>query len=95
MTPGADEPEFDFNLTVLNGAVTAVGGAACPLGTARRVLWGADGSTLIGFADHDGSGTFRRRRPGSVPLTDNGNGTFKFDLKDQLDHSACGAITGT
>ena len=78
--------EFSLNLTVLNGAVTAIGGAAV-LSAGKAVLWGADGSTLFGFADQDGSGTFNAGDRDVFTLTNEGSGNFKFDLKDQLDHS--------
>ena len=45
-----------MNLTVLNGAVTAIGGAAVRLKAGNVVLWGTDGSNLVGFADLDGAG---------------------------------------
>ena len=87
MTPGADEPaKFSLNLTVLNGAVTTVGGAAV-LSAGKAVLWGVDGSNLFGYADQDGSGTFNAGDRVVFTLTNEGGGNFKFDLRDQLDHS--------
>ena len=50
---------------------------------------------MVGFADLGGGAGFDVGDREVFRLTDNGNGTFTFDLKDQLDHLAAAGDNGT
>src|SRR6185503_18493653 len=88
VTSGADE-KIDFNLnTPISGNVTTTGGAAV-LSQGANVIWGTDGGTLVGFVNVGGGAGYDADTDRLVfRLTDNGDGTFTFDLKDQIDHAA-------
>jgi T1SS-143 domain-containing protein len=88
VTPGADEKvDFDLNMSV-SGNVTTTGGAAV-LSQGANVIWGTDSGALVGFVNVGGTAGYNAGTDRLVfRLTDNGNGTFSFDLKDQLDHPA-------
>ena len=90
VTPGADEP-LDFNLnTALSGNVVTTGGAAV-LSQGANVIWGTNAGALVGFVNLGGGAGFDLGIDREVfRVTDNGNGTFTFDLKDQIDHAAGG-----
>jgi T1SS-143 domain-containing protein len=83
---GADEKvDFDLNMSV-SGNVTTTGGAAV-LSQGANVIWGTNNGTLVGFVNLGGGAGYDAGTDRLVfRLTDNGNGTFTFDLKDQLDH---------
>ena len=52
------------------------------------VKWAVvDATHVIGFADTNGNGLQDGGEREVFRLTDNGNGTFTFDLKDQIDHA--------
>jgi T1SS-143 domain-containing protein len=88
VTQGADE-KVDFNLnTAVSGDVATTTGAAV-LSQGANVIWGTDGNTLVGFVNVGGGAGYDAGTDRLVfRLTDNGDGTFTFDLKDQIDHAA-------
>jgi T1SS-143 domain-containing protein len=80
VTTGADEPvTFSLDLTVDGAAVVTTAGANVFSG-GDQVLFNDNGGVIEGVAD--GRVVFT--------LSDNGDGSFTFDLKDQLDHSGGG-----
>jgi hypothetical protein len=77
VTTGADEPvTFSLDLTVDGAAVVTTAGANVFSG-GDQVLFNDNGGVIEGVAD--GRVVFT--------LSDNGDGSFTFDLKDQLDHT--------
>ena len=97
VTPGADEP-IDFNLkaTAVNGTnVQTIGNVnVTSQGIAVKYLV-ADATHIVGFADTNGNGAKDIGEREVFSLTDNSDGTFTFDLKDQLDHGPAAGETGT
>ena len=78
---GADEEmTFSLDLTVAGAVVTTAGVAVTSNGDA--VTYNVNGAVIEGVADA-GGGNERV----VFTLTDNGDGSFTFDLIDQLDHS--------
>ena len=95
VNPGADEP-VTFALFSFANDGTAVRDTA---GTAITSKGGAvfyhkvDATHVVGFADSGPAGFDANDRV-VFALTDNGNGTFTFNLNDQIDHNTADA-TGT
>ena len=89
VTPGADEPiDFNLNGAVSGNVVTTNGDAVLSKGA--NVVWGTDGGALVGFVNLGGGAGFDLGVDREVfRVIDNGNGSFTFDLKDQIDHTAC------
>src|SRR4030095_13717316 len=59
------------------------------------VKWAVvDATHVIGFADTNNDGVWNNDEREVFRLTDNGNGTFTFDLKDQLDHAPASGDNG-
>src|SRR5262249_40406580 len=72
--------------SVSGNVVTTTGAAVLSQGA--NVIWGTDGNTLVGFVNIGGGAGYDAGTDRLVfRLTDNGDGTFTFDLKDQLDHA--------
>jgi T1SS-143 domain-containing protein len=95
VTDGADEP-VDFKLnTSISGNVETTGGAAV-LSQGANVIWGTDGGALVGFVNVGGGAGYDAGTDRLVfRLSDNGDGTFTFDLKDQIDHAAASGDEAT
>ena len=94
VTPGADEP-VDFNLNgAVSGNVVTTNGTAV-LSKGANVVWGADGGALVGFVNLGGGAGFDAGVDREVfRVTDNGDGTFTFALKDQIDHTPAAGDEG-
>jgi T1SS-143 domain-containing protein len=83
---GADEPAVFSLDTTISGTVTTADGTIVT-SKGGTVLFGVDGSDVVGFVNVGGSGGFDFGVDREVfRLTDNGDGSFTFDLKDQVDH---------
>ena len=87
VTPGADEDaKFALNLGASGNVVTT--GGAPVLSQGANVVWGTSAGALVGFVNLGGGAGFDLGiRPGGVRVTDDGSGTFTFDLRDQIDHT--------
>jgi T1SS-143 domain-containing protein len=89
VSPGADEDvTFALDTAAIDGSgsvVTTGGNQVTSMGVDVK-LWSLDANNVIGFADTDGSNTFNAGDREVFRLTDNGDGSFTFDLKDQVDH---------
>ncbi len=60
-----------------------------------NVVWGTDGGALVGFVNLGGGAGFDLGVDREVfRVIDNGNGTFTFDLKDQIDHTPAAGDNG-
>ena len=94
VTPGADEP-VDFNLNgAVSGNVVTTNGTAV-LSKGANVVWGTDGGALVGFVNLGGGAGFDAGVDREVfRVTDNGDGTFTFALKDQIDHTPAAGDEG-
>ena len=89
MTPGADEPvDFALKLGVdINGTNVQTIGNVNVLSQGVAVKYASLGANIIiGFADSNGDGVKQGAEREVFRLTENPDGSFKFDLKDQLDH---------
>ncbi len=88
VTPGADEPiTFALKGAAINGVnvQTTANVNVTSLGTTVK-FHSLDANNIIGFADTDNDGVRDGGEREVFRLTNNGNGTFTFDLKDVLDH---------
>jgi hypothetical protein len=89
VSPGADEDvSFSLDTSSIDGSglVTATGGTPVTSSGVALKFWAVDSDNVIGYADTDGSNAFNEGDREVFRLTDNGDGTFTFDLKDQIDH---------
>src|SRR6185312_11888926 len=78
---GADEP-------VVTGISTNTSGLPHLFSKGEAVLYSVSGGTLTAFVDGNANGTFEATDRTVFTLTVNGNGSWSFDLEDQLDHVA-------
>ena len=70
-------------------------GGAAVLSQGANVIWGTNAGALVGFVNLGGGAGFDLGIDREVfRVTDNGNGTFTFDLKDQIDHAAAAGDNG-
>ncbi|HKS19362.1 MAG TPA: DUF5801 repeats-in-toxin domain-containing protein, partial [Bradyrhizobium sp.] len=82
---GADDlPTFGLNTAVSGIVKDNAGNAVTSAGFTVR--YAASGSDVVGFADANGDGSFTAGEHEVFRLHDNGNGTFRFTLLDQIDH---------
>ena len=72
----------------MTGISTNTSGLPHLFSKGEAVLYSVSGGTLTAFVDGNANGTFEGTDRTVFTLTVNGDGSWSFDLKDQLDHVA-------
>ena len=87
---GADEDiTFSLKGSSINGEIVKTTGDATVTSQGATVKYAFVGGAIVGFVDTGASGWDASDRE-VFRITDNGDGTFTFDLKDKIDHPANG-----